>query len=77
MTHVGYQWILDGFHPMSLPDWSEYVGRNCYPGHGAVGLAEGYELQGGPGPAYSLRTWVAQPEQTNDANDDLWIQMVS
>ncbi|CAL1141209.1 unnamed protein product [Cladocopium goreaui] len=27
-------------------DWSEYVGRNCYPGHGAVGLAEGYELQG-------------------------------
>lgn len=27
-------------------DWSEYVGRNCYPGHGGVGLAEGYELQG-------------------------------
>eukprot|EP00435_Cladocopium_sp_Y103_P051095 s491_g15.t1 len=27
-------------------DWSEYVGRNCYPGHGGVGLSEGYELQG-------------------------------
>ena len=42
---LSYCWrsILDG---LALADWSEYVGRNCYPGHGGVGLAEGYELQG-------------------------------